>query len=90
MADAIDVAQIERIDHPADILGIIKEMIGIGLVARAVAAAVERIDGVARCKLARDLVPDVGDETGAVHEQRGRPPALAPLQHGDLCVGRAD
>lgn len=39
---------------------------------------------------ARDLVPDVGNETGAVHEQGRRLSALAPLQYGDLCAGGAD
>lgn len=58
--------------------------------ARAVAAAVERIDGAGRRELTRDVVPDVGDEAGAVHEEGRRLPALAPLQHGDLGVGGAD
>ena len=37
----------------------------------AMAAAVERIDGVIGCQFAGDIVPDLGDEPGAVR-QKGR------------------
>ena len=57
-----------------NILGEILEVIAVGgrLVAVAMAAAVERIDGVARRQFAGDLVPDLGDKAGAVQQQRGR------------------
>jgi hypothetical protein len=45
---------------------------GRRLVAGAVAAAVDAIDIIFGGKLVRDVVPDLGDEAGAVHQQRGR------------------
>ena len=58
-------------DH---ILGEILEVITVGrwLVTVAMAAAVERIDGVTRRRFAGHVVPDLGDEAGAVHQKRGR------------------
>ncbi len=74
VSDAVDVGQIERLDYPANILGEIQEVIAVGrrLVAVAMAAAVVRIDGVVLCQFAGDLVPDLGDEAGAVQQQRDR------------------
>ena len=48
VADAEYIRQVERLDHPTHILGEILEVIAVGgwLVAVAMAAAVERIDGV--------------------------------------------
>ena len=70
MADAVDIGQVERLDHPAEILGEILEVIAVGgwLVAVAMAAAVERIDRIARRQFAGDLIPDLGDKAGAVQQ----------------------
>ena len=74
VSDAVDVGEVERLDHPAHILGKILEVIvvGRGLVAVAMAAAVECIDGIVLREFAGDVVPDLGDEAGAVQKQRRR------------------
>ena len=74
VSDAVDIGQAERLDHGADIFGKILEVIAVGggLVTVAVAAAVERIDGVVGGEFARHVVPDLGDEAGAVHQKRWR------------------
>ncbi len=94
MSDAVDIGQAERLDHGADVLGKIQEVIAVGggLVAVTMAAAVERIDGVIGCEFAGDIVPDLGDEAGAV-QQKGRRLArtvLAPPRQRDARVGRSD
>ena len=68
MSDAVDIGEIERLDDPAHILGKILEVIMVGrrLVAVAMATAVECIDRVVLREFAGDVVPDLGDETGAV------------------------
>jgi hypothetical protein len=94
VADAIDIGEIECLDDPADILRKIKEMIVVscGLVAVAMAAAVERIDRVVLRKFAGDVVPDLGDEAGAVQQQRGRFAGIlrAPSRQRNARVGIAD
>ena len=74
MSDAVNIGKAERLDRGADVLGKVLEVIAVGgrLVAVAMAAAVERIDGVVGGKFAGDVVPDFGDEAGAVHQQRRR------------------
>lgn len=74
MSDAVDVGEPERRDRGTDVLGKILEVITIGggLVAVAMAAAVERVDRVTVREPAGDLVPDLGDEAGAMHQQGRR------------------
>ena len=71
VSTAVDVGKAECFDRGANVLGEILEVvtIGGGLVALAVAAAVQCIDGVMRRQLARDFIPDLGDKAGAVHQK---------------------
>ena len=70
VADTEYIRQVERLDHPTQILGEILEVIAVGcwLVTVAMAAAVERIDGVTRRQFTGYLIPDLGDKAGAVQQ----------------------
>jgi hypothetical protein len=72
VSNAVDVGKAECFDRGANVLGEILEVVTIGrrLVTVAMAAAVERIDGVVGGEFARHVVPDLGDEAGAVHQER--------------------
>ena len=94
VSDAEDVGEVERLDHGADIGCEIQEVIVLRrrLVAGAMAAAVDAVDGVSRRQLARDLVPDLGDEAGAVHQQGRRlvGAGLAPSRQRNAPAGMFD
>ena len=94
MSNAVDIGQAECFDRDADVLGKVLEVIAVrgGLVAVAMAAAVERIDGVVGSEFAGDVVPDLRDEAGAVHQKRRRLARilLAPSRERKALAGRSD
>ena len=94
MADTKYIRQVECLDHPTHILGEIPEVIAVGrwLVTIAMAAAVERINGVTHRQFTGDLIPDLGDKAGAVQQQSGRfaRAVLAPSGKRNVFADRSD
>src|ERR1700748_3133745 len=94
MSNAENVGQMKRLDHCADVFGKIPEVIPVHcrLVSLAMAAAVERIDGVGVCEFAGHLIPDLGDEAGAVHQKRRRSVRIVctPSGESDGLAGGSD
>src|SRR5512142_1584808 len=92
MSDAEDVREAERFDHGADVRCEIEEviLIEVRLVAGAMAAAVDAMDRVSARELTGDLVPDLGDETGAVHQQGRRLASFPPSRDRNVSAGMFD
>ena len=65
------VGEVEGLDERANVLSEILEVVAIGsrLMTVAMAAAVKCVDGVVGGEFAGDVIPDLGNEAGAMHQE---------------------